>query len=76
MHRELSVGSRVSSECVGVSVYLEEDSQRGEDDGKDELEDIGTGESHGECVLELCVWNWLREEMEKRKLVSSFYSNR
>lgn len=42
---------------MNASSYLKEDSQRGEDNGEDELEDIGAGKSHCKSVLELCVWS-------------------
>ena len=38
-------------EEVASTALLKHHSQRGEDDGKEELEDIGAGKSHGCCSL-------------------------
>ena len=47
---------------IASTAPLEEDSQRGEDDGKDELEDIGAGKSHG-CRRVVVLWERERNVM-------------
>lgn len=49
-------GQQDVDEEVGVAAALEEDTERGEEDGEDDLAEIGGGDGHV-CGLVLCIGN-------------------
>ena len=53
-------GQQDVDEEVGIAAALKEDTERREEDGKDDLADIAGGERHVVCV-------WLRGRMNSKK---------
>jgi len=57
-------GQEDVDEEVGVASALEEDTQRRQDDGEEDLADVAGGERHGGCFVgglfvESCSFVWL-----------------
>jgi len=53
-------GQEDVDEEIGIATALKEDTERREDDGKDDLADVAGGERHSDRGLRVCAGNgWL-----------------